>query len=163
MNSVKISFKDSLVGAVINAVINYFVAAHAFADKLHVPMSLDLISTTEVSVWGQAVSLSFGLGAILSFITAKIFSSHTLKQAPYLQPQISAVKFSSLLSISLNNTMFLFGWFVALAVLWTHYFGVILVPVMYASFIVAALAFFVTILVEQKTKSSLLQRWKEVV
>ncbi|WP_163922624.1 permease [Photobacterium sp. Alg240-V54] len=162
MNTVKISFKDSLIGAVINAVINYFVACHAFADKLHVPMSLDLISTTEVSVWGQAVSLSFGLGAILSFITAKIFSSHTLKQAPHLKPQISSVKLPSLIAISLNNTMFLFGWFVALAVLWTYYFGVVLVPVMYASIIVAALAFFVTILVEQKTKSSLLHRWKEV-
>ncbi|GAD29303.1 putative membrane protein [Photobacterium leiognathi lrivu.4.1] len=163
MNTVKISLKDSIIGAVINAVINYFVASHAFADKLHVPMSLDMISTTEVSVWGQAVSLSFGLGAILSFITAKLFSSHTMKQSPHLKPQISSVKLPSLLSISLNNTMFLFGWFVALAILWTRYFGVVLVPVVSASAIVAIMAFVVTMIVEQRTKTNLVQRWESAL
>ncbi|WP_305416225.1 hypothetical protein [Photobacterium leiognathi] len=59
--------------------------------------------------------------------------------------------------------MFLFGWFVALAILWTRYFGVVLVPVVAASAIVAIMAFVVTMIVEQRTKTNLVQRWESAV
>ncbi|MBF4343676.1 permease, partial [Vibrio anguillarum] len=70
---VDIKVKDSLIGGVINGVINGYIASHHFKGMDSVPMSLNVITNSEVTVWGQAVSLTFGLGIILSLITSKLF------------------------------------------------------------------------------------------
>lgn len=66
----KIKARDSLIAGLINGGINYWIAVNHFDDKSVVPMSVDMISSSQTTVWGQAVSLTFGLGIILSLITS---------------------------------------------------------------------------------------------
>ncbi len=68
-----IKVKDSLVGRVINGTIKNYITSYHFKGMDSVPMSLNVITNFEVTVWGQAVSLTFGLGIILSLITSKLF------------------------------------------------------------------------------------------
>lgn len=53
-----IKVKDSLIGGVINGVINGYIASQHFKGMDSVPMSLNVITNSEVTVWGQAVSLT---------------------------------------------------------------------------------------------------------
>lgn len=157
MQGIRVRVQDSLISGVINGVINGAIAWNLFSPKAGVPISLDLISTDEVSVWGQAVSLSFGLGIILSVITAKIFISHLKKALP--EPKhalVSLPLFPTLLRIAFNNAAFLFGWFVALAVVWTKLFGVVMVSPLLATVLVGLFALLVTLIVEVKTKNAII-------
>lgn len=88
-----------------------------------VPMSLNVITNSEVTVWGQAVSLTFGLGIILSLITSKLFLHQLNKSHPQHVQQLQRGFWSNLVPIAVGQAAALFGWFVALAVIWTKYVG----------------------------------------
>ncbi|EPZ5836809.1 permease [Vibrio cholerae] len=153
-----IKVKDSLVGGVINGAINGYIASHHFKGMDSVPMSLNVITNSEVTVWGQAVSLTFGLGIILSLITSKLFLHQLNKSHPQHVQQLQSGFWSNLVPIAVAQAAALFGWFVALAVIWTKYVGEVSVSSSSAVLLVGLFAFIITIAVEVRTKKSIIYK-----
>ncbi|EEX66520.1 permease [Vibrio cholerae] len=153
-----IKVKDSLVGGVINGAINGYIASYHFKGMDSVPMSLNVITNSEVTVWGQAVSLTFGLGIILSLITSKLFLHQLNKSHPQYVQQLQSGFWSNLVPIAVGQAAALFGWFVALAVIWTKYVGEVSVSSSSAVLLVGLFAFIITIAVEVRTKKSIIYK-----
>ncbi|MEL5970444.1 permease [Vibrio cholerae] len=153
-----IKVKDSLVGGVINGAINGYIASYHFKGMDSVPMSLNVITNSEVTVWGQAVSLTFGLGIILSLITSKLFLHQLNKSHPQHVQQLQSGFWSNLVPIAVAQAAGLFGWFVALAVIWTKYVGEVSVSSSSAVLLVGLFAFIITIAVEVRTKKSIIYK-----
>jgi hypothetical protein len=147
--------QDALVPGVINAVINGAIAYSGFKAEAAVPLTLDLISAKQHTVWGQGVMLAFVLGVILSIVTAKIFARHLAKTDTALAARVQR-PMSFLLKVAFGNAMALFGWFVALAVLWQRVFGTVEVGPAIAAALVGLLAGVITVIVEVRTKRALL-------
>lgn len=152
-----VRLQDSIVPAAINAVINGAIAWMSLRSHEQIPVSLDLISTTEHSVWGQGVMLAFFLGLILSVVTAKVFAKHLRTHHPSSAHLADRPIFPDLARIALRNTLVLFGGFILAAVLWQRVVGTIFVGPLVAAVLVAALAGLITILVERWTKLELLR------
>ena len=155
--AVHVRIQDSLVPALLNALINGGIAYAGFKAQASVPLTLDLISNRQTTVWGEGVTLTFALGIILSIITAKLFARHAVKADPALAPLVLRPIFPAVAWIALGNAIVLFGWFVALAVLWQRLMGSIDVTPLVASVLVGVLAAVVTIAVEVRTKRALLR------
>ncbi|EGR1836043.1 permease [Vibrio cholerae] len=153
-----IKVKDSLVGGVINGAINGYIASYHFKGMDSVPMSLNVITNSEVTVWGQAVSLTFGLGIILSLITSKLFLHQLNKSHPQHVQQLQSGFWSNLVPIAVGQAAALFGWFVALAVIWTKYVGEVSVSSSSAVLLVGLFAFIITIAVEVRTKKNIIYK-----
>ena len=153
-----IKVKDSLVGGGINGAINGYIASYHFKGMDSVPMSLNMITNSEVTVLGQAVSLTFGLGIILSLITSKLFIHSLNKSHPQHINQLKSGFWFHLVPIALVQAAALFGWFVALAVIWTKYAGEILVSSSSAVILVGLFAFIISIAVEVRTKKSIIYK-----
>ncbi|EKF9177264.1 permease [Vibrio cholerae] len=153
-----IKVKDSLVGGVINGAINGYIASYHFKGMDSVPMSLNVITNSEVTVWGQAVSLTFGLGIILSLLTSKLFLHQLNKSHPQHVQQLQSGFWSNLVPIAVGQAAALFGWFVALAVIWTKYVGEVSVSSSSAVLLVGLFAFIITIAVEVRTKKSIIYK-----
>jgi hypothetical protein len=155
-DTLEVKYKDSLIGAAINAAINGAIAWFTFRGAAQVPMTLDLISTQENSVWGQGVSLALALGVILTLVAWKIYSGQVAKSHPALAARVRRPLFPTVAGIALNNAMSLFGWFVVLAVLWQRMLGTIYVSPLAAAVLVGLFAGILTVLVEVRTKRALL-------
>lgn len=153
-----IKVKDSLVGGVINGAINGYIASYHFKGMDSVPMSLNVITNSEVTVWGRTVSLTFGLGIILSLITSKLFLHQLNKSHPQHVQQLQSGFWSNLVPIAVGQAAALFGWFVALAVIWTKYVGEVSVSSSSAVLLVGLFAFIITIAVEVRTKKSIIYK-----
>lgn len=149
--------RDSLVPALLNGLINGAIAYASFRSAASVPLSLDLISARQHTVWGQGVTLAFALGVILSLITATIFGRHVAKAHPELAHLVGRPMFPWRLRVSIGNAVFMFGWFVALAVLWQRVVGTVEVGPIAASALVGGLAAVITVLVEVRTKQAMLR------
>lgn len=149
--------QDALIPAAINALINGAIAYAGFKAEQAIPMTLDLISAEQHTVWGQGVTLAFALGIILSIITAKIFANHAVKADASLAPRVQRPVFPFVFKVALGNAVALFGWFVALAVLWQRVLGSIEVSPVVAAALVGMLAGVITVVVEVRTKRALLQ------
>ncbi len=153
----QVRVQDTLVPAAINAVINGAIAYSGFKAEQAIPMTLDLISAKQHTVWGQGVTLAFALGIILSIVTAKIFARHAVKADASLAPRVQRPVFPFVLKVAVGNAAMLFGWFVALAVLWQRLLGTIEVSPAMAAALVGLLAGVITVIVEMRTKRALLQ------
>ncbi|EKJ5336403.1 permease [Vibrio vulnificus] len=153
-----IKVKDSLVAGLINGAINGYIASHHFKGMSSVPMSMEMISNSQVTVWGQAISLTFGLGIILSLITSTLFLRQLKISHPQYRHELQRSFWKDLLPIALMQAGALFGWFVALAVIWTKYAGVVMVSPMAAVVLTGLFAFVITIVVEVRTKSSIIYK-----
>ena len=158
MSDYQVRIKDSMISGVINGVINGIIAFYLFGNVSSVALSQDAISSHELSVWGQAVSLTFGLGIILTLITAKLFCKQMKNQFPSHSQQFSQPVFPNLLRLALSNAVVLFGWFVTLAVIWTRAFGEIRVSTVTAAILVGLFALVVTLVVEVRTKKQIIFR-----
>lgn len=153
----QVRVQDALIPAVINALINGAIAYSGFKAEAAIPMTLDLISSKQHTVWGQGVTLAFALGVILSIITAKVFAKQVAKAEASLAARVQR-PISFLLRIALGNAVALFGWFVALAVLWQRSVGTVEVSPAVAAALVGLLAGVITVIVEIRTKRALLRR-----
>ncbi|HAS8148122.1 TPA: permease [Vibrio vulnificus] len=169
-----IQVKDSFIAGLINGAINGYIASHHFKGMSSVPMSMEMISNSQVTVWGQAISLTFGLGIILSLITSTLFLRQLKISHPQYRHELQRSFWKDLLPIALMQAGALFGWFVALAVIWTKYAGVVMVSPMaviwtkYAGVVMVSpmaavvltglFAFVITIVVEVRTKSSIIYK-----
>ena len=156
-DTLEVRYRDSLLGAAINAAINGAIAWFTFRAAAQVPMTLDLISTQEKSVWGQGVSLALALGLILTLVAWTVFSGQVAKAHPALAERVRQPLFPTVAGIALNNTMALFGWLVVLAVLWQRLLGTIYVAPLAAAILVGLCAGIITVLVEVRTKRALLR------
>ncbi|EGQ7951248.1 permease [Vibrio vulnificus] len=153
-----IQVKDSFIAGLINGAINGYIASHHFKGMSSVPMSMEMISNSQVTVWGQAISLTFGLGIILSLITSTLFLRQLRISHPQYRHELQRSFWKDLLPIALMQAVALFGWFVALAVIWTKYAGVVMVSPMAAVVLTGLFAFVITIVVEVRTKSSIIYK-----
>ncbi|MCU8502646.1 permease [Vibrio vulnificus] len=153
-----IQVKDSFIAGLINGAINGYIASHHFKRMSSVPMSMEMISNSQVTVWGQAISLTFGLGIILSLITSTLFLRQLKISHPQYRHELQRSFWKDLLPIALMQAGALFGWFVALAVIWTKYAGVVMVSPMAAVVLTGLFAFVITIVVEVRTKSSIIYK-----
>lgn len=152
----RVHLQDSLIGAAINALINGALAWNTFSAQAAVPLTLDLISTKQHTVWGQGVTLAFALGVILSIICAKIFAHHVAKADPDMGARLRR-PWPFLLRLAFGIAIALFGWFVALAVLWQRLLGSIEVSPLVGAVLVGLFAAVITIIVEMRTKRALLR------
>ncbi|EGQ7933096.1 permease [Vibrio vulnificus] len=153
-----IQVKDSFIAGLINGAINGYIASHHFKGMSSVPMSMEMISNSQVTVWGQAISLTFGLGIILSLITSTLFLRQLRISHPQYRHELQRSFWKDLLPIALMQAGALFGWFVALAVIWTKYAGVVMVSPMAAVVLTGLFAFVITIVVEVRTKSRIIYK-----
>ncbi|HDY7485227.1 TPA: permease [Vibrio vulnificus] len=153
-----IQVKDSFIAGLINGAINGYIASRHFKGMSSVPMSMEMISNSQVTVWGQAISLTFGLGIILSLITSTLFLRQLKISHPQYRHELQRSFWKDLLPIALMQAGALFGWFVALAVIWTKYAGVVMVSPMAAVVLTGLFAFVITIVVEVRTKSSIIYK-----
>ncbi|EHD2233503.1 permease [Vibrio vulnificus] len=153
-----IQVKDSFIAGLINGAINGYIASHHFKGMSSVPMSMEMISNSQVTVWGQAISLTFGLGIILSLITSTLFLRQLKISHPQYRHELQRSFWKHLIPIALTQAGALFGWFVALAVIWTKYAGVVMVSPMAAVVLTGLFAFVITIVVEVRTKSSIIYK-----
>ncbi|AVX01872.1 TPA: permease [Vibrio vulnificus] len=153
-----IQVKDSFIAGLINGAINGYIASHHFKGMSSVPMSMEMISNSQVTVWGQAISLTFGLGIILSLITSTLFLRQLKISHPQYRHELQRSFWKDLLPIALMQAGALFGWFVALAVIWTKYAGVVMVSPMAAVVLTGLFAFVITIVVEVRTKSCIIYK-----
>ncbi|EGR0206795.1 permease [Vibrio vulnificus] len=153
-----IQVKDSFIAGLINGAINGYIASHHFKGMSSVPMSMEMISNSQVTVWGQAISLTFGLGIILSLITSTLFLRQLKISHPQYRHELQRSFWKDLLPIALMQAGALFGWFVALAVIWTKYAGVVMVSPMAAVVLTGLFAFVITIVVEVRTKRSIIYK-----
>ncbi|EGQ9931695.1 TPA: permease [Vibrio vulnificus] len=153
-----IQVKDSFIAGLINGAINGYIASHHFKGMSSVPMSMEMISNSQVTVWGQAISLTFGLGIILSLITSMLFLRQLRISHPQYRHELQRSFWKDLLPIALMQAGALFGWFVALAVIWTKYAGVVMVSPMAAVVLTGLFAFVITIVVEVRTKSRIIYK-----
>lgn len=157
-SSLEVRVTDALIPGALNAVINGAIAyATAFSGAATVPLTLDLVSSKQHTVWGQGVVLAFALGIILSLITAFSFRKRIAQAGPEVARRLERPMFPSVLGIALGNGMALFGWFVAIAVLWQRFLGTIEVGPIVAAVLVGLLAGIVTVVVETRTKHALLR------
>ncbi|EHU9443660.1 permease [Vibrio vulnificus] len=153
-----IQVKDSFIAGLINGAINGYIASHHFKGMSSVPMSMEMISNSQVTVWGQAISLTFGLGIILSLITSTLFLRQLRISHPQYRHELQRSFWKDLLPIALMQAGALFGWFVALAVIWTKYAGIVMVSPMAAVVLTGLFAFVITIVVEVRTKRRIIYK-----
>ncbi|MGL5452536.1 MAG: hypothetical protein ACRDBT_09070 [Aeromonas sp.] len=156
MSQPNIRPQDSIVGGLINGIINGLIAHWHFKEYDTIPLSVNSISNTQISVWGEAVSLTFGLGIIISLIAATLFTKHLHKEMPSTKATFNPRFMRDLIPTALLQSVTLFGWFIALAVMWTKYMGEITVPNHFAAMLVGGFACVITIIIEYKTKQSLI-------
>lgn len=154
----QIRVQDSIIPAVINGMVNGAIAKWKFGDQNAIPLTLDLISTRQHTVWGEGVTLAFALGIISTLITGNLFARRLAKANAPLAKRAHRPGLVFLLTIALGNAMTLFGWFVALAVVWQRLVGTVEVTALCASMLIGLLAGFITLVVERRTKHALLLR-----
>ncbi|MGR5409422.1 permease [Vibrio sp. PNB22_8_1] len=163
MLGLQVRVQDSLIAGIINALINGYIAYVHFEPMDAVPVSINLVRHEQITVWGEAITLTFGLGIILSLITSKLFLRHIGKAYPDALPQIASSLWADLVPIALKHAAVLFGWLTVLALLWTKYIGEVMVSAYIAAVMVGMFAFFITLIIEVRTKNSLLYKKVSVI
>lgn len=152
----QVRWQDSVIPAGINALINGAIAWFTFRGDAAIPLSVDLISSTQHTVWGQGTSLAFFLGLILTLVTWKVYGAHLAKTHPEWSARLQRPLFPDVAGIALRNTLMLFGAFVVVAVLWQRILGSVEVSPAVAASLVGLLAALITMVVEVRTKRELL-------
>jgi hypothetical protein len=152
----EVRWQDSAVPAALNALINGAIAWFTFRGDGAIPLSVDLISSDQHTVWGQGTTLAFFLGLILTLVTWKAYGAHLGKTHPQWSARLQRPLFPDVAAIALRNTLMLFGAFVIVAVLWQRMLGSIEVGPALAAVLVGLLAALITMVVEVRTKRELL-------
>ncbi|MBL8246355.1 MAG: permease [Rhodanobacteraceae bacterium] len=152
----EVRWQDSAIPAALNGLINGAIAWFSFKAQSSVPISVDLISARQHTVWGQGTMLAFALGLILTVVTWKVYAAHLAKSHPEWLPRVQRPLFPDVARIALRNTLLLFGVFVLLAVLWQRLVGSVEVGPGLAASLVGLLAAAITAVVEVRTKRELL-------
>lgn len=126
-------WKHALIPAAINGVINGWISWAGFSSQPSIALSVDSISDGAKSAIGNAVMVATALGLILSLVN---FAMERRGAADGKRP--GAIR--AALAIACKNAFFLFGLFVAVAVVWQRAFGTIEVGPLTATLLTAAVA-----------------------
>jgi len=117
--------KKSMIGAVINGVVNAGIAARAFFKNESVPITLDHISNREVTVFGEGVLLAFMLTLILTGVNYMTVAKDLRKRnegSPFPHPFWPWGA-----KLALRNGLTAFGAAMVVAVMWQRYMGTVIV------------------------------------
>ena len=117
--------KKSMIGAVINGVVNAGIAARAFFKHDSVPITLDHISNREVTVFGEGVLLAFMLTLILTGVNYMTVAKDLRKRnegSPFPHPFWPWGA-----KLALRNGLTAFGAAMVVAVMWQRYMGTVIV------------------------------------
>ena len=142
--------------AASSGVINAVTAWFDFRDDASVPLSVDSISSTEVTVWSHGVSMAFSLGIVLTCIGVLKFRKAAVRQEPAVAPLVNRPFFPLVVRLALENALMLFGILVVLAVMWQRLAGTIHVTPAVAAVTVGVLASVIAATTETRTKRGLL-------
>jgi hypothetical protein len=140
------NIRDAVIPAVINAIINGAIAYNGFSGRDGVPLSVDSISTTEMTVWSQVVTMALSLSIVLTGITCWMMR----REAPASMAAVARA--------TVDNALFALGVLVASAIIWQRVLGTVLVSPAVAAVIVAGFAAAVTVMVQVRTVTALQQR-----
>ena len=149
---------DHLVAGVINGVINALIAYSGLSKEGLIPLSVDQISTTQQTILGQSVAMAFTLGLVVTIVSSKVFAKHVIKKHPEMSALVIRPIFPDVLRIALNNSVFLFGWFVIIALAWQRFIGTVMVNRLSGAFLIGLVALIITMIVNFRTEKALLQR-----
>jgi hypothetical protein len=147
---------DALLPAAFSGLINAVTAWFDFRGEPSIPLSVDNISSTQVTVWSHGVSLAFSLGIVLTCIGVLKFRKTAVKQEPAVAPLVNRAFFPFVLGLALQNAFMLFGILVVVAVLWQRLAGTVHVSSAVAAILVGALAMAVAAVTEIRTKRGML-------
>lgn len=116
--------KGAITTGIINAIINGSVQYFLLKEKEVIPISVDAITNTEVTVLGTAVSLAITLSMILTLIGYFTVKGEKVKFFP------------TAFWLTLKHGFFTFGVITSVAVLWQRYMGTIEVPLVWGLVII---------------------------
>lgn len=147
---------QSLIGALVNGVINGMITWSAFKTSESIPLSVDSIGASGVTALGNAATVAFSLTLILTCITFFVFRRSARKSDIAGQTLRNMSFMPTGLRIALLNTLLVFGAFVAAAVLWQRVAGTVLVGPVAATLVVAAVAVIAAAIADWRTKREML-------
>lgn len=128
-------WKEALVPASINTVINGFIAWNGFSGKESVALTVDSISAGAHTAFGGAVMTATSLGLILSLINFAMERKHAEGAAIPRRESMRAA-----FGMGLKNAFFLFGLLATSALIWQRFFGTIHVAPLTATLVTALIA-----------------------
>jgi hypothetical protein len=126
----------SLAGA-INGAINGWIAWGKFSGTERIALSVDTIASGSGTAFGNAVMLATSLGFILSLVNFAMVR----KSTGSAKPGWAVAAFS----MAARNSLFLFGLFVAIGVVWQRAIGTLFVGPALATALTVAVAFGVSL------------------
>jgi hypothetical protein len=137
--------KGAIIGGLINAIINGLIYWFQVRHETSIKLTVDLISSTEHTVFSSAVPLATSLAFILTSIA--FFSSKNPGKPPY---------FPKVFLLALKNAIFAFGAVTIMALLLQRNAGSIAVSPLAATMITGIVAGIVAGVVEYLTKKEIL-------
>ncbi len=143
-------WKDAVIPGAISAAINAFTAWQGFKGNEAIALTVDSISTGSSSAFGGAVATATAMGMIITLIN---FALAHREAQPANAPSRTSL-FGYALGVAIKNTLFLFGLFVALAVVWQRVFGTITVGAPTATVLTALIAGSVSMYIFKATRTA---------
>jgi hypothetical protein len=143
-------WKDAAIPGAVSAAINAVTAWNEFKGNDAIALTVDSISSGSSSAVGGAVATATAMGMIVTLINFAIAQ----KSLQSSNAPSRATLFRHALVVAVKNTLFLFGLFVALAVVWQRLFGSITVGAMTATALTALIAGGVSIYIFKATRTA---------
>lgn len=139
--------RKSMIGALINGVINAGISGVSFFKQEAVPVTLDHISNHEITVFGQGVMLALMLTLILTGVEfSTVAKGMRKKGAAFHRPFWPWGA-----KLAVRNALTAFGAAMIVAVLWQRFIGTVMVSPLVATLIMFALAFLFTVYTSMAT------------
>ncbi|RYM34948.1 hypothetical protein ERX46_06130 [Brumimicrobium glaciale] len=131
--------KGAITTGVINAIINGGIQYFLLNDKEVIPISVDAITNTEVTVLGTAVSLAITLSIILTLIGYFTLKGEKVKFFP------------TAFWLTIKHGFFTFGVITSVAVLWQKYMGTVEVSLIWGLVIIGVITGIVSAVINYLT------------
>ena len=131
--------KGAVTTGVINAFINGGIQYFFLKDKGDIPISVDSITNTDLTVLGTAVTLAISLSMLLTIVA---YFGIKEKKKPF---------FPTTLWLTIKHGFFTFGVITSLAVLWQRYMGTVEVSLVAALIIIGVIAGIVSAIINYLT------------
>lgn len=150
--------KGSLIGGFINGVINGGISAASFYKHESVPITLDNISTHEISVFGQGVLLAFMLTLILTGVNYATVAKGMRKAEGGKAFPHPFWPWGA--KLALRNGLAAFGAAMVVAVLWQRFVGTVMVSPLVGTLIMFVIAFLFTVYASLATTTAMVEAQK---
>jgi hypothetical protein len=142
--------------AAINGAINGLIAWSSFKGSATIPLSMDSIGSPGITALGNAATAAFALTLIITCITFFVFRASARKAAQSPSTLRAMPFLPTGLRLAVQNTLLVFGGFVAAAVLWQRMAGTVHASPLAAALVVAAVAALATAIAEWRTRREML-------